>query len=151
MIVDDLMKVKWPENMNRRDALFEMIEDCGQCLLSSRQLEDFLLRQNDESLTTAIEVMHRHAVLCRDMLKMLLTWDSYYPDELQAAVEDFDLRFEFATVELRMYLPEYTSEAHDEGLSPLIQGFIRTHLSQIHDCLASCDAFAREWFDITFY
>jgi hypothetical protein len=150
-MVDDLMKMKWPENMNRRDALFEMIKDCVQGLLSSRQLEDYLLRQNDERLTTAIEVMHRHAVICRDMLKMLSNWNSYYPDELQAAVEDFDLRFEFATVELRAYLPEYTSEAHDEGLSPLIQGLIRTDLSLFHDCLASCDAFAQEWFDITLY
>jgi hypothetical protein len=151
LIVDDLMKVKWPQGMNRKDALFEMIKDSVQGLLSSRQLEDFFLRLNDESLTTAIEVMHRHAVLCRDMLKMLSNWNSYNPDEFQAAVEDFDLRFEFATVELRTYLPEYTSEAHDEGLSPLFHDLIRRHLSLIHDCVASCDALAREWFDITSY
>jgi hypothetical protein len=107
-MVDDLMKVKLPDNKNRRDALSEMIVACVQDLLSREELEDYLLRQDDERLTTTIEFIHRHAEICRDMLKTLLNWESYYPEELRAAVEDFGLKCELATHQLREHLPEHT-------------------------------------------
>jgi hypothetical protein len=151
LIPDDLINVKWPDDEDLRDALSEMIVDCVRDLLSCKELEDHLLRQDDERLTTTIEVIHRHAESCRDMLKRLLNWASYYPEELRAAVEDFGLKCELAIHQLREHLPEHTPEAHAEGLSPLTQGFIRTALSAVHSSLASCDTLARDWFDITLY
>lgn len=147
-MVDDLMKVKWPENMNRRDALFEMIKVCVQGLLSSRGLEDYLWRQDDERLSTTIDVIHGHAKISYDMLKTLVNWESYYPDELQAAVEAFGLECEFAALELREHLPEWTPEAHAEGLLPATEGTIRMEHAVITDCLSSSVEFARVWFDI---
>ena len=58
---DDLMNVRWPVDKDRRAALSEMIVDCFQGLLSCKRLEDYLLRQNEERLTTTIVVTHRHA------------------------------------------------------------------------------------------
>jgi hypothetical protein len=40
------------------------------------------------------------------MLKTLLNWESYYPEEVRAAVEDFVPKCEFATLELRKHLPD---------------------------------------------
>jgi hypothetical protein len=147
--VDDFMKVRWPVDKKHRDALSETIVYCFRDLLSCKEREDFLLRQNDERLTTTIRVVHRHAEICLDMLKMLFHWESYYPDEVRAAVEDFAHNCEFATLELRGHLPEYTPEAHDEGLSPATEGTIRIVHEHIVACMLSCDAFAQVGFDIT--
>ena len=61
MIEDDFMNVRSPVDKDRRDALSDMIVDCFQGLLSCDRLEDYLLRQNEERLTTTIVVTHRHA------------------------------------------------------------------------------------------
>ena len=63
------MNVRWPVDKDRRDALSEMIVDCFQGLLSCKRLEDYLLRQDDERLTSAIVVTDRHAKFCFDMWK----------------------------------------------------------------------------------
>ena len=148
MIEDDSMNVRWPVDKDRRDALSEMIVNCFQGLLSCKRLEEYLLRQDDERLTTTIVVIHRHAKICCDMLKMLLGWDSYYPEEVRAAVEDFVPKCEFAMLELRKHLPEWTPEAHAEGLLPATEGTIRREHAVIVDCLSSGVEFARVWFDI---
>jgi hypothetical protein len=70
------MNVKWPVDNERRDTLSEMIVDCFEDFLSCKRLEDCLLRQDDERLTTTIVVIHRHAKSSWDMLKMLLNWES---------------------------------------------------------------------------
>jgi hypothetical protein len=101
LIEDDIMNVKWPVDNERRDTLSEMIVDCFEDFLSCKRLEDCLLRQDDERLTTTIVVIHRHAKSSWDMLKMLLKWESYYPEEVRAAVEDFVPKCEFAMLELR--------------------------------------------------
>jgi hypothetical protein len=142
------MNVKWPVDEKRRDTLSEMIVDCFKDFLSCTRLEDYLLRQDDERLTTTIVVIHRHAKSSWDMLKMLLKWESYYPEEMQAAVEDFVPTCEFATLELRKHLPEWTPEAQAEGLSPATKGTIRIEHADICDCLSSGIEFARVWFDI---
>ena len=150
MIVDDdLMNVRWPVDKDRRDALSEMIVDCFEGLLSCQRLEEYLLRQDDERLTTMIVVIHRQAKICYDMLKTLLNWESYYPEEVRAAVEDFVRKCDFATLELRKHLPEWTPEAHAEGLLPATEGTIRREHAVIVDGLSSGVEFARVWFDIT--
>lgn len=148
MIEDDSMKVRWPVDQDRRDALSEMIEDCYKGLLSCNRLGEYLWHQDDERLSTTIDVIHRHAKISYDMLKTLVNWESYYPDELQAAVEAFGLECEFAALELREHLPEWTPEAHAEGLLPATEGTIRMEHAVITDCLSSSDEFARVWFDI---
>jgi hypothetical protein len=148
LIEDDIMNVKWPVDEDRRDALSEMIVDCFKDFLSCKRLEDYLLRQDDERLTTTIVVIHRHAKSSWDMLKMLSNWESYYPEEVRAAVEDFVHKCEFATLELRKHLPEWTPEAHAEGLLPATEGTIRMEHAVIVDCLSSGVEFARVWFDI---
>ena len=148
MILDDLMKVKWPVHKDRRDALSEMIDDCLQAIPSCKRLEDHLLRQDDERLTTTIVVINRHAKFCCDMLNMLLNWESYYPEEMRAAVEDFVPKCELAMLELRKHLPEWTPEAHAEGLLPATKGTIRWEHEVIVACLSSGLEFARVWFDI---
>lgn len=148
MILDDLMNVKWPVDEDRRDALYEMIVDCFQDLLSCNRSEDYLLRQADERLTTTIVVIHRYAEICCDMLQTLLNWESYYPEEVRAAVEDFARKCEFATLQLREHLPEHTPEAHAEGLLPATEGTIRREHEHIVASLSSCLAFAQVWFDI---
>ena len=148
MIADDLMNVRWPVDENRRDALSEMIDYCLKALLSCTRLEEYLLRQDDERLTTTIDVIHRHAKICCDMLKTLLNWESHYPEEVRAAVEAFGLECEFASLELGEHLPEWTSEAHTERLLPATEGTIRTEHAVIAACLSSCLEFARVWFGI---
>jgi hypothetical protein len=148
LIEDDIMNVKWPVDNERRDTLSEMIVDCFEDFLSCKRLEDYLLRQDDERLTTTIVVIHRHAKSSWDMLKLLLNWESYYPEEVRAAVEDFVPKCEFAMLELRKHLPEWTPEAHAEGLLPATEGTIRSEHAVIVDCLSSGVEFARVWFDI---
>jgi hypothetical protein len=148
LIVDDLMKVRWPVHKDRRDALSEMIDDCLQAIPSCKRLEDHLLRQDDERLTTTIVVIHRHAKFCCDMVVTLLNWEAHYPEEVRAAVEDFVPKCELATLELRKHLPEWTPEAHDEGLLPATEGTIRSEHAAMGDCLTSGVEFARVWFDI---
>jgi hypothetical protein len=150
VIEDDsmTMNVKWPVEEDRRDALSAMIEDCYKGFLSCNRLEEYLWRQDDVRLTRAIVVTDRHAKFCFDMWKTLLNWDSYYPEEVRAAVEDFVPKCELATLELRKYLPEWTPGAHAEGLLPAIEGTIRSEHAAINNCLSSCLDFARVWFDI---
>jgi len=148
LIEDDIMNVKWPVDEDRRDALSEMIEDCYKAFLSCNRLGEYLWRQDDERLTTTIVVIHRHAKSSWDMLKMLLKWESYYPEEVRAAVEDFVPKCEFAMLELRKHLPEWTLGAHAEGLLPATEGTIRSEHAVINNCLSSCLEFARVWFDI---
>jgi hypothetical protein len=148
LIEDDIMNVKWPVDEDRRDALSTTIEDCYKGLLSCNRLGEYLWRQDDERLTRTIVVTERHAKFCFDMWKTLLDWDSYYPEEVQAAVEDFVPKCELATLELRMYLPELTPGARTEGLLPATEGTIRREHAVINDCLNSCLEFARVWFDI---
>jgi hypothetical protein len=148
LILDDLMKVRWPVKQDRGDTLSEMIVYCFQSVLSCKRSEEYLLRQDDERLTTTIVVIHRHAKFCCDMLKMLLKWESYYPEEMRAAVEDFVPKCELAMLELRKHLPEWTPEAHDEGLLPATEGTIRSEHAAMGDCLTSGVEFARVWFDI---
>ena len=116
------MNVRWPVDEDRRDALSEMIVDCFQGLLSCDRLEDYPLRQDDERLTTTIVVTHRHAKICWDMLMMLFNWESYYPEEVQAAVEDFVPKCEFATLELRKHLPEWTPKHTPKVSCPPLRG-----------------------------
>jgi hypothetical protein len=125
-----------------------MIGDLFQNLLSSSRLGDFLLRQDDERLSVTIAVTRRHAKDCCDMLKMLLSWESHYSEEVLAAVEDFAPKCEFATLELRKHLPEWTPEAHAEGLLPATEGTIRKEHEHSVACLTSCVEFARVWFDV---
>jgi hypothetical protein len=150
LIEDDsmTMNVKWPVDEDRRDALSEMIVDCFKDFLSCTRLEDYLLRQDDERLTTTIVVIHRHAKSSWDMLKMLMKWESYYPEEVRAAVEDFVPKCEFTSLELRKHLPEWTPEADAKGLLPATEGTIRWEHAVIAVCLSSCVEFARVWFDI---
>lgn len=108
MIEEDSMNVRWPVDEDRRDALSEMIVDCYQGLLSCNRLVEYLLRQDDERLTTTIVVTNRRAEICYDMWKTLLDWDSYYLEEVWAAVKDFVPKCEFANLELRKHLPEWT-------------------------------------------
>jgi len=82
------------------------------------------------------------------MWKTLLNWDSSYPEEVRAAVEDFVPKCELATLELQKYLPDLTPGAHAEGLLPATEGTIRREHAVITDCLSSCLEFARVWFDI---
>jgi hypothetical protein len=148
LLVDDSIHVRWPGDEDRRDALSEMIEDCFKDFLACTRLEDYLLRQDDERLATTIVVIHRHAKSSWDMLKMLLKWESYYPEEVRAAVEDFVPQCESASLELRKHLPEWTPEAHAEGLLPATEGTIRWEHAVIVACLTSGLEFARIWFDI---
>jgi hypothetical protein len=148
VIEDDIMNVKWPVAEDRRDALSEMIVDCYKAFLSCSRLGEYLWRQDDERLTRAIVVTDRHAKFCFDMWKTLLNWDSHYPEEVRAAVEDFVPKCELATLELEKYLPEWTLGAHAEGLLPATEGTIRSEHAVINNCLSSCLEFARVWFDI---
>jgi hypothetical protein len=148
LIEDDIMNVRWPVDNERRDTLSEMIVNCFEDCLSCKRSEDYLLRQDDERLTMTIVVIHRHAKSSWDMLKMLLNWESHYPEEVQAAVEDFVSKCEFAMLELRKHLPEWTPEAHVEGLLPATEGTIRREHAVIVDRLTSGVEFARVWFDI---
>ena len=105
-------------------------------------------RQDDERLPTTIVVIHRQAKIFYNMLMTLLNWESYYPEEVRAAVEDFAPKCEFATRELREHLPEHTPEAHAEGLLPATEGAIRRAHEDIVDRLSNGVEFARVWFDI---
>jgi hypothetical protein len=69
-------------------------------------------------------------------------------EEVRAAVEDFAPECEFATLELRKHLPEWTPEARAEGLLPATEVAIRRELAVIVDGLSCGIEFARVWFGI---
>jgi hypothetical protein len=81
------------------------------------------------------------------MIRVLVN-SSLFPEEVRAAVEDFAPKCEFATLELRKHLPEWTPEARAEGLLPATEGAIRRQHEHFVACLTSCVEFARVWFDI---
>ena len=89
--MDDSMNMKWPTDRDRGDELFEMTLRCRQALRACEKLGVYLVRQNDERLATVVKGYSRHVKICRHMEKMLMNQESYHPDELRAAMEDFGL------------------------------------------------------------